>query len=192
MLGLLLLLVAHQFTHPKLLRIGVKEAQVLLAVNYDVSPGQDALQIRGLFDRDADGRLSSEEQDKLTGYLEQMAMLYFELRIDGEKVALSRISKTPYRTDLPVAADDTLGVALLYSAPLPPKAAIELRFSDQTKARDTHVPVVVDLTAGWEVAFASQGELTPDPFALHRVRLDRGRPLVLRLRRSARSNPGGP
>jgi hypothetical protein len=191
-LGLLLLLVAHQFTHPKVLRVGVKADRLLIAVNYDVNPGQDALQLRALFDRDADGKLSQEEQDKLTSYLEQMSMLYFELRIDGEKVKPARISTTPFRIDLPATASDALGVALLFSAPLPASDRIEVVLSDQSKSRDVHVPVVVDLTEGWEVAFASQGELHLRPFAIHRVRLDRGRPLILRLRRTRQTAPSGP
>lgn len=184
MLGVLLLLAAHQFTHPKVLRIGVKPDQLLIAANYDVNPGQDALQLRSLFDRDADGKLSPEEQDKLTTYLEQMAMLYFELEVDGAKVKPAKISATPFRIDLPASATDALGIALLYSVPIPSHETVELVFVDQSKSREAHVPVVVDLTEGWEVAFASQGELSPSPFSIQRVRLDRGRPLVLRLRRT--------
>ena len=191
-LALLPLLIAHQFAHPKAIRLGVKEDRLVIAVSYDVSPGQDALQLRGLFDRDADGSLSLEEQEKLTGYLEQMAMLYFELRIDGERVTPARISRTPFRIDQPASSSDTLGVALLYDAPLPARRSCEVSLADQTKARDTHVPLVVDLTEGWEVAFASQGELHPSPFAIHRVRLDRGRPLTLSLRRRQTSRGPGP
>jgi hypothetical protein len=191
-LGLLLLLVAHQFTHPKVIRMGVKEDQLLIAVNYDVNPGQDAVQLRSLFDRDADGSMSKEEQDKLTVYLEQMAMLYFELTIDGQKVKPSKISTMPFRIDAPATSSDTLGVALLYSAPLPKNDTIELSIADQTKSRETHVPLVVDLTDGWEVLFANQGEVHPTPFALHRVRLDRERPLSLRLRRAPTTVRGAP
>jgi hypothetical protein len=191
-LGLLLLLVAHQFTHPKAIRLGVKEDRLLIAVSYDVNPGQDSQRLRGLFDRDADGTLSAEEQGKLTAYLEQMAMLYFELAIDGQAVKPARISSTPFRIDLPAGATDSLGVSLLYSALLPPGGSVGVRVADQTKARDTHVPLVVDLTEGWEVAFASQGEVHPTPFSIHRVRLDRGRPLLLDLRRRANRVRGGP
>jgi hypothetical protein len=192
MQGLLLLLIAHQFTHPKVIRLGVKEDRLLIAVNYDVNPGQDSMQLRGLFDRDADGSLSSEEQDKLTAYLEQMAMLYFDLRIDGAKVKPERISSVPFRIDAPAASPLSLGVALLYSTPLPARGTCDLSVADQTKSRDAHVPVVVDLTEGWEVMFASQGELFRSPFAIHRVRLDRGRPLDLSLVRTERSARPGP
>lgn len=182
-LPFLALLVAHQFEHPKVLRAGFKEDRLLLAVNYDVNPGRDARQIRALFDRDADGAMSEKEQAKLTAYLEQMSDLFFELTIDGKKVKPSRVNATPHRIDLPVTAPDTLGVALLYSAPLPAKRTIRVRIEDRARDPAKHVPVVVDLAEGWEVRFASQGELSPSPLSLSRIRLQKGRPLILTLRR---------
>lgn len=183
MLPFLALLVAHQFAHPKVLRVGLKEDQLLIAVNYDVNPGRDARQLRGLFDRDADGLISEQEQAKLTAYLEQMSMLFFELRIDDEKVTPKRLSATPHRIDLPASAPDTLGVAILYSVPLPKNRTIRVQIQDRARDPTRHVPLVVDLAEGWEVRFASQGELSRAPFALSRIRLQKGRPLILTLGR---------
>jgi hypothetical protein len=182
-LALLTLLTAHRFEHPKSIRLGLERDRILIAVNYDVNPGADATQLRSLFDRDSDGALSRGEQDKLTAYLEQMAMLSFRIRLDGREAPPRRLAATPHRIGLPVSAADTLGIALLYEVALSSKA-VTIEIEDRERDRAKHVPVVVDVDAEWEVHLSSQGELTGSgPRHIGRIGLAKDRPLLMKLSR---------
>lgn len=180
---------AHSFEHPKVLEIGLHASELVVSVRYDLSPGDESRLVRALFDRNTDGKLDSAEQQKLARYLERAAMLFFELRIQSEPGSLVRQSVSAHRVELPVEATQTMGVSMLYVATLPkvlPGALLEIEIIDRDKDSAKHVPVTVGLSDGWEVAFSSQGELHPVPRQIHRVKLQRGRPLVLRLRHGSR------
>ncbi|MCA9548909.1 MAG: hypothetical protein KC933_02670 [Myxococcales bacterium] len=176
---------AHTFEHPKTLRLGVRGDRMFLAVNFDVNPGQEALRTRALFDRDSDGALSQPEQTLLEGALERMARLWLKARVDGAEVQWTRRELVPNRLDRPADDDQTLGLALLYEAPVPPQG-FELVLEDRDRDAAKHVPLEVDLGEGWSVVLASQGELWPEARQVRGVQLKAGRQLILRLKR----NPG--
>ncbi len=171
---------AHRFAHPKVLRLGVQPARLVIAWSYDVNPGPDALRTRGLFDRDADGRLDAAERQKLQKYLLDTTLLFLRVRIDGAPVDLTGAQVEAHRMDRPADDDSTLGISALVTVPRPP-GAFELVVEDRDKDATKHVPVVVDLAVAEPVALASQGELDPAARRIHGVRLERGRPFVLRL-----------
>lgn len=178
------LLAAHQFQHPKVLRVGVLPDRLLINVGYDVSPGEDARLHRSLFDRDQNGTLDPEEKKKLEQYLVDTAMLFMRLSINGEKVVPERTETQTTKLDLSTRSTDMLGVAFVLSAPLPADATFTVELGDRDKDRSRHVPVTVDLAPGFEVVFSSPGELFPEVRQLHRIMLKEGEPLVLRLRRT--------
>jgi hypothetical protein len=171
---------AHRFEHPKVLRIGVQAERLVIAWNFDVNPGPDALRTRGLFDRDADGRLDDGERKKLEKYLLDTTLLFLRIRIDGAAVDLTGARVEAHRMDRPAADDSTLGISALVTVPRP-AGAFELVVEDRDKDATKHVPVVVDLAVAEPVALASQGELDPAARRIHGIRLERGRPFVLRL-----------
>jgi hypothetical protein len=175
---------AHQFIDPKHLRLAIQPERLLLSLTYDVSPGGDARLLRGLFDRDTDGKLSPAEQELLLGYLEEMATLWLSIRSGGKKLTLERLDRRGSGMDLPADATQTLGAALLYAAPLAPWTELEVTVADRDKDAQKRVPIVVDLGPDDSVMFANQGELQPRLGQIHRAWVGQDRPLVLRLRRS--------
>lgn len=179
------LLFAHQFTHPKTLRLGVRPDRLVLQIQYDVSPGRDARRTRALFDRDSDGALDAGERARLVSYFEDLCRTWLRVELNGAPVAWKRRGASPHRLDRPVEDDTTLGVALLYEAAIPAGEPIHLLVRDRTRDRDRHVPLVVDLAPGLRVRWASQGELHPGAGRIRRVSLSEGRPLELRLSRRA-------
>jgi hypothetical protein len=182
-IALFSLIAAHQFQHPKVMRLGVLADRLLIHVSYDVSPGDDARLHRSLFDRDGSGALDEAEQKKLAQYLIDVSVLFLRLTINGEKIVPERTETKTARLDLPAASTDTLGVSFILTAPLPAGPAVSIEVGDRDKDRARHVPVTVDLAEGFEVAFSSPGELFPEVRQIHRITLKEGEPLVLRLRR---------
>lgn len=177
---------AHQFAHPKVLRLGVRADRLLLQVTFDLDPGAPSRTVREVFDRDADGRLDGGEQAKAERFLVESAMLFLKLDVGGAPATLTPLEVIPSNLDRPVGATETVGIAAVFEAPLPrpaPGGRVRLVLSDRDKDRAKHVPLVVDLAAGWSVAFASQGELHPGPRRIERVLLAEGAPLVLDLER---------
>jgi len=160
LLAPILALLGHQLEHPKLLRVGVQADRLLVSVTYDLAPGQASQQARALFDRDGDGALNLEEQEKLATYLEKTALLWLRIELDDAPLPLMRIERSSSRLDLPVEATQTLGIALLLQAPLPQRPELRLRIHDRDREADRHVPLSVDLSETWRVRFASEGELS--------------------------------
>lgn len=179
---------AHKFLDPKHLRLGLDEDRLLVSVTYDLEAGDDAKLLRSLFDRDADRRLDDREREKLLDYLEQTALLWLVIEVNGQKQKLERLERRGVRLDLPADAAQNLGLAALYAVPLPEKAArLELHVTDRDKDAAKDVPVIVDLGDGDRVAFSSQGELHPRLRQIHRIRLQPGMDLRLEIER--RSQP---
>jgi hypothetical protein len=175
---------AHQFQHPKMLRLGVRADAILLSLTYDLNPGEDARMARSLFDRDGNGELDAGEREKLERYLEDTARLFLQVAIDGKEVTLERVELVASRLDLPRASSETLGIAAVYRAALPPGDRVSIRVADRDKDRARHVPLVVDLAPGWDVELATQGELHPKSRQLQRILLSEDHPFELRLVRS--------
>lgn len=182
-LALLCLALGHQYQHPKVLRLGVLADRVLINVSYDVSPGEEARMHRTLFDRDGNGTLDEGERQKLEKYLIDTSLLFFKLAIGGEKITPERIETKAIRLDAAVGSTDALGIAFVLSAPIPAGPMVEVEVTDRDKDRARHVPLVVDLSEGYEVALASPGELFPEARQIHRVMLKEGEPFILKLRR---------
>lgn len=174
---------AHRFAHPKSLRLGVRDGRLLLAISFDVNPGRDALRTRALFDRDSDGRLEEAEQAKLRATLENQARLWLKTRLGTDPVDWRRREATGHRLDRPVSDDGTLGLSLLYEAPIGARDEISLTIEDKDRDASKHVPLTVDVGPGWRIERASQGEWHRAPRQLSRVALAKGRPLVLVLSR---------
>lgn len=177
---------AHQFQHPKILRLGVKRDRLILSLSYDINPGEDSKRMRSLFDRDANGALDDAEQQRLARYLEETATLWMKMTIDGEAAKLERVQVVPNRLVAPGESTDSLGIAILYEIPLPKSATVAIELFDRDKDRMRHVPLTIDLGADWRVAFSSQGELYPKSRQIQRVLLKEDAPLLLRLRRIER------
>jgi len=161
---------AHKFEHPKILRLGVADAELLLSVSYDVNPGDESRQLRAVFDRDGDGSLSEREQAQLMDYLERTALLWLRLKVGGSAVELSKKQAQGSHVDAKVASADSVGISLLYQAALPPGAArLELELSDRDKDAAKAVPLTADLAPLWAVELATQGEWQPRLRSLERV-----------------------
>ncbi|MBK6684564.1 MAG: hypothetical protein IPG45_08820 [Deltaproteobacteria bacterium] len=179
---------AHVFEHPKILRVGLQPDRLLVSVTYDLNPGRQSLEARGLFDRNQDGTLDPEEQVKLAKFLEDSAMLFLKVKIGGQAVRLERLEASPHQLDRPSGSSESLGISLLYAAPLPPEGGV-LELEDRDRDKQKHVPVVVDLAPTWRVALASQGELSNATHQIQRVMLSAGSPLRLQVERRENSPP---
>lgn len=180
---------AHRFAHPKNVRLGVQHDRVLLSITYDASPGDESRLLRALYDRDANGMLDEDEQQKLATYLEQNAILWIKLRIDGELAKMVRLEATSHRLTLPSNATESIGISLLYLAPLVApigESVMEVVLEDRDKDAASYVPTIVDLDDGFDVMFANQGELHPRTNQIQRIKLKNGAQLALRLRRSGK------
>lgn len=172
---------AHTYEHPKILRLGIQANRVLLAVTYDVNPGQDALRTRGLFDRDSDGALSAPEQARLLDALEKTCWLWLQVRVGEKKLTWTRRERVGHRLDRAATDDSGLGLALLYEAALPPRGAMILTVEDRDRDRAKHVPLQMDLDPAWRLTQAEQGEWFAQARQLSRVTLSADRPLTLHL-----------
>lgn len=184
---------AHQLDHPKVLRLGVRRERLILSVTFDTNPGQESARVRATFDRDASGALDGAEAERLERFLLDSALLFLAVRVDGAPVDLERLELVRTGFEEPVGSARSLGFAALLGwagAELAPGQAREVVVADRDKDRTRHVPLVVDVGAGLEVAFASQGELDPHLRQLRRIMLREGAPLVLRLR-GVPGAPGG-
>lgn len=179
---------AHVFEHPKILRVGLQADRLLVSVTYDLNPGRQSLEARGLFDRNQDGTLDPEEQAKLAKFLEDSAMLFLKVKIGGQAIRLERLEASPHQLDRPSGSSESLGINLLYSAPLPADG-VELELEDRDRDKQKHVPVVVDLAPTWRVTLASQGELSNATHQIQRVMLAAGAPLRLQVERRAHRPP---
>lgn len=179
---------AHRFRHPKVLRLGIRGDKAFLTTTLDVNPGPEALRTRGLFDRDADGRLSADEQDKLESALQNMAWLFLKTRIGGRPAAWALRERVGHRLDKPATDDTTLGIALLHEAPLSGDELV-FEFEDRDKDKRDHVPLDVDVAEGWTVVLATQGEWYPEARQLRGIRLDPERTFRLVLRRTPTASP---
>jgi len=181
--------IAHNFEHPKIVEIGLHKNELALSIKYDLNPGNEARLVRALFDRNTDGHLDGTEQAKLVRYLERTAMLFIDLQIQSAQAKLIRQSGSAHRVALPVEATQTMGVSVLYIAPLPkvaPGELLTIQIKDRDKDPAKHVPVTLGYSEGWEVAFASQGELHPAPRQIHRIKLDKHGTFELRVRHGSR------
>lgn len=177
---------SHALVHPKTIRAGIKLDRVVLSVTYDASPGDEAVQLRRMFDRDADGALDAKEQAKLAELMERTALLWLEVRVGGEKRKLEKVEGSSHHLAEPASSSVSLGVTLLYEVridPPAPGAVVEVAIADRDRDASKHVPVTVDVGDGLVVALASQGELEPRSRQIQRVRLSQGAPLRLVLRR---------
>lgn len=176
---------AHRFEHPKVLRLGIQGRRLLLAITYDVNPGQEALRTRGLFDRDVDGALDASERARLMDALEKTCWLWLKAEVDGAAVTWTRRERSGHRLDRAATDDTGLGLSLVYEAPLPAAGALTVQLSDRDRDAEKHVPLQVDLARAWRVVQASQGEWHPKGRQLSRVVLNAQRPLTLRLQARA-------
>ena len=156
----------------------------MLAVTYDVDPGDPSRMLRGLFDRDGDLRLDSAEQAKLTKYLEDTATLWLKLELGGDPVVLRRKSRETSPLDLPVGSSQTIGISLVYTASVTGPLG-RVRLTDRDKDARIEVPVVVDVGPGLSIQSANQGEWHPRLRQIHRVVLDAKLDLSLDVRTSA-------
>lgn len=179
---------AHVFEHPKILRVGLQADRLLVSVTYDLNPGRQSLEARGLFDRNQDGTLDPEEQVKLAKFLEDSAMLFLKVKIGGQATRLERLEASPRQLDRPTGSSESLGISLLYAAPLPQGGGV-VEIEDRDRDKQKHVPVVVDLAPTWRVTLASQGELSNTTHQLQRVMLSAGAPLRLQVERREDSPP---
>jgi hypothetical protein len=161
--------------------VGVTSHRIVLSVTYDVNPGDDARQLRSLFDKDSNGTLDPPERELLLRYLEQTATLFLKVELGGAPVNLVPTERIGYRLELPRDSTETLGISLVYLLDETAKDPIALRIDDRNADAKIDVPVVVDLEPGLRVAFANQGELHPREGQIHRVRLHRDLPLILRV-----------
>lgn len=179
---------AHKFEHPKILRLGVAESELVVAVNYDVNPGDEARQLRAVFDRDSDGSLSAHEQAQVMDYLERTALLWLRLKLGGTPLELTRKQAQGSHVDAKVSSADSIGILLLYSAPIPPSTArLELELSDRDKDATKVVPLTADVAPLWQVELATQGEWQPRLRSLERVFLTPSEGLRLVLLRGAQA-----
>lgn len=170
----------HVFEHPKILRLGVLPDRLLVSITYDLNPGRESMEARGLFDRNQDGILDPEEQVKFARFLEESATLFLEVKIDGQPIKLTRVEASPHLLDRPAGSSETAGIGLLFAVPLK-EGPVTIAVRDRDRDKQKHVPVVVDLAPTWSVALASQGELSHVERRIERVMLGPGADLELRL-----------
>ena len=177
---------AHRLKYPKSLTLELRNKKVLLTMTYTVNPGQEASMLRALYDRDADGRLNGEEQERLTEYLEKMATMFLRVSIDGEIARLVQLDSSMQRADFRATSSKAMGMQLRFSAPLPEVEkgkTFTMSVVDRDKDAKKHVPTVVDVGKNWSVIMADQGEFHPTTRQVLNVKLSEEATLNLEIRR---------
>ncbi|MFO0724970.1 MAG: hypothetical protein U1E65_14415 [Myxococcota bacterium] len=186
---------AHKFEHPTVLRLGLRDGELLLSVVYDLNPGDESKQLRGLFDRDGNGSLDESERAKILDYLVRTVELWLKLRLDGAPLRLEKAQIQGTHLDSPPGSTESLGISILYKASIPVRAALRLEVEDRDKDAEKVVPLTLDLGPGWTLELASQGEWQPRIRSLERVFLGPSEGLRIELSRAAlapaANAPGG-
>ena len=176
------LFLGHRFEHPKILRLGIQDGRIVLAVTYDVNPGREASRTRALFDRDTNGVLDEPERATLERYLVKTASMWLRLEVGGEVISTDTATVARRRFDRPSADSSTLGISMLVTAPAP-GASLSVALVDRDRDKRKHVPVTVDVVGPYRVRLSSQGEWDPKARQIRGIRLEDGLGLELRLTR---------
>ncbi|MEE2903968.1 MAG: hypothetical protein VYC39_16700 [Myxococcota bacterium] len=183
---------AHRTRFPKLLTIELREASILVTVSYTISSGKEATLLRALYDRDADGRLSGEEQERLTDYIERTAVMFLRMNINGELTRLVQRESNMQRLDSRADSRNAFRVQMRFAVTVPKLDRGEtftLSVEDRDKDALRKVPTVVDVGQAWSIVMASQGEYHPTTRQILDVQLDEENRLKLIIRKGPRPKP---
>lgn len=163
-----------------------RDKECFFTLSYDINPGQEASLLRALFDRDSNGKLDGEEQERLTGYLEKTAVMFLRVRINGQLAQLIQLDSSMHRVDTRVTASKAMGLHMRFSTELPKLKkgeTLSMTIVDRDKDDEKHVPTVVDVGTMWSVILSSQGEFHADIRQISRIKLKQDHPVKLILRR---------
>jgi len=177
---------AHRLKYPKTLSVDFRDKKCLFTLTYNVNPGQDASLLRALFDRNSNGKLEGEEQERLTEYLERTAVMFLRVRINGELARLIQLESSMHRASSNVAASKAMGLQIRFSAEIPTLkegGTLSLSISDRDKDDQKHVPTVVDVGKMWSVILSSQGEFHTAIRQISNIKLKLDQSLELKMRR---------
>jgi|GEM_PF-2427644 len=180
---------AHRTRYPKLLTIELRDASILVTVGYTISTGKEATLLRALYDRDADGRLSGEEQERLTAYIERTAVMFLRMNINGELTRLVQRESNMQRLDSRADSRNAFRVQMRFAVTIPKLKRGEtftLSVEDRDKEALRKVPTVVDVGKSWSIVMASQGEYHPTTRQILDVQLDEENRLEMIIRRGPR------
>ena len=180
---------AHRNKYPKLLTIELRDTSALVTVSYTISSGKEATLLRALYDRDADGRLSGEEQERLTEYIERTAVMFLRMNINGELTRLVQRESNMQRLDSRADSRNAFRVQMRFAVTIPKikrGETFSLSVSDRDKDAMLQVPTVVDVGQSWSIVMASQGEYHPTTRQILDVQLADERDLKMVIRRGPR------
>ena len=155
--SLLALLLAHALEHPKREVLALAPERLVLDVAWELPPGDEASELRRLFDGDRDGTLSAAEADRAAAWVADAATAFLSLAVDGVPVAPAREAVRGHGLRGRTADDSGLLVVVRLAAALPPPSGVRVvRLADRDRDASKHVPVRVELH-GLALAGASPG-----------------------------------
>lgn len=151
MASLLLLLLpalglAHHLAAPKVDLVSVSAKEIRIAVDYSVDLVQSDT-LRGLYDRDRDGRIGADEAAPAEAWLRLAATNFLGVEIDGQPLALRELAVELRGMD----GRGALGGMFVLSAPVSlGKGAHRMELRDRHKDASIAVPVRVTFARGLE------------------------------------------
>lgn len=178
-------LFAHQFEHPKSVRLGLTPNKWVLGVDFDVSPGPEATAIRSRFDRNTDHRLDADEQQRLFNHMRTRSLDTLRVIVENHPVRWTLHTKRSHQLDRSASSDLMLGASWVLTSKISPADRLSVRIVDRSPVV---VPLTVDVPAPWHLELASQGEWHPE-FRHLRTHLEPGVELTLKLIRTSTSGP---
>jgi hypothetical protein len=174
---------AHELPHPRRDLFRVTPAGLQVELEILVQPGEPARSLRGMFDRDRDGRLQPEERSRCEEYLARTAAQFLAVTADGAKLSFTQSKVRSENLDGPASSTLLAAAVISLEAKWPAGRAPErLEIADRHPDREIHVPAVVIVDTALELRGASQGLARKEDGALAGVDLQEGKPLALRLR----------
>ena len=180
---------AHRNKYPKLLTVELRDASALVTVSYTISSGKEATLLRALYDRDSNGRLDGEEQERLTEYIERTAVMFLRMNINGELTRLVQRESNMQRLDSRADSRNAFRVQMRFALTVPKLKrgeTFKLSITDRDKDALRQVPTVIDVGQSWSIVMASQGEYHPTTRQILDVQLAEDRNLELVIRRGPR------
>jgi ABC-type uncharacterized transport system substrate-binding protein len=146
----------HHLAAPKVDLVSVSKNEIRIAVDYSLDPAQSGT-LRGLYDRNRDGRIADAESKPAEAWLRLAATSFLTVRVDGKDVRLSELAVELRGMD----GRGDLGGMFVLSAPLSLASGehrLELR--DRHKDAATGVPVRITFARGLD------SEAPDTPFVL--------------------------
>lgn len=143
----------HDVPFPKHDQVKITSEAVEVQVDYLIEPGDLARRTREIFDGDGNGRLDDAERERLVAYLQQSALHFLKVELNGEPLKLEVVDHRLSGAELETSsALELVGRWTLRAAEVHWERSNRLVFHDRHKDGAVRVPVHVSV-AGDETEY---------------------------------------